>query len=126
VQVGVAYKEDLDRVRRVLMDVADRNPMCLEEPEPLYIFTGFGDSSLNIQFSVWALRENFLQLKNSIQEEIKRAFDEQNIEIPFPHLSLYTGEVTKPFPVRLVETQAAAQPQAAIGDSCGGRLGAQT
>ena len=37
--------------------MADRNPLCLEEPEPLYIFSGFGDSALNLQFSVWATRD---------------------------------------------------------------------
>ena len=74
-QIGVAYKEDIARVRETLADVADRNPLCLEEPPPLYIFQGFGDSALNMQFSVWATRENFLELKNTIHEEIKAAFD---------------------------------------------------
>ncbi len=101
--VGIAYKEDINRVRDILMQVADLNPLCLEEPRPLFIFQGFGDSSLNLQFSVWAKRENFLDLKNSIQVEIKQAFDEAGIEIPFPHRSLYTGSVTEPFPVVVVE-----------------------
>jgi small-conductance mechanosensitive channel len=100
-QLGVAYKEDIKQVREVLMQVADENPLCLDEPGPLFIFTGFGDSALEIQFSVWAKRENFLNLRNNITEEIKRAFDQAGIEIPFPHLSIYTGEVTKPFPVRI-------------------------
>ncbi|MFB6279261.1 MAG: mechanosensitive ion channel family protein [Salinibacter sp.] len=99
-QVGVAYKEDLHKVREVLMEVADRNPLCLEEPAPLIIFQGFGDSSINHQFSVWAKTENFLDLRNSIPIEIKEAFDEHGIEIPFPHRTLYTGSETTPFPVR--------------------------
>ncbi len=98
--MGVAYKEDLKKVRAILEEIADKNPLCLEEPKPRYIFQGFGNSSLDIQFSVWAKRENFLDLKNSIYEEIKTAFDEQDIEIPFPHLSLYTGSVTEPFPIQ--------------------------
>ncbi len=104
--VGVAYREDIDRVREVLMEVADQNPLCLEEPKPLFIFQGFGDSALNIQFSVWAKRENFLEMKNSIQIEIKQAFDAENIEIPFPHRSLYAGSLTEPFPVRVVDGEA--------------------
>lgn len=100
VLVGVAYKEDLKKVRAILDEVADKNPLSLEEPKPRYMFQGFGDSSLNIQYSVWAKRENFLDLKNSIYEEIKIAFDEQGVEIPFPHLTLYTGSVTEPFPIK--------------------------
>ncbi len=106
IQIGVAYKEDITRVREALGEVADKNPLCLEEPPPLYIFQGFGESSLNMQFSVWAKRENFLDLRNTIHDEIKRAFDASGIEIPFPHRTLYTGAVTDPFPVRIVGAQA--------------------
>jgi len=99
-QVGVAYKEDLREVRKVLREVANRNPLCLQEPAPLILFQGYGDSSINHQFSVWAKTENFLELRNSIPVEIKEAFDEHGIEIPFPHRTLYTGSETDPFPVR--------------------------
>jgi len=103
IKVGVAYREDIGRVRDELMRIAAQNPLCLDEPEPLFIFLGFGDSSLDIQFSVWTARENFLALKNSIQEEIKVGFDAAGIEIPFPHRSLYAGSETEPFPVRVVD-----------------------
>jgi small-conductance mechanosensitive channel len=101
-QLGVAYREDIATVRDLLLSVADQNPLCLEEPKPLFIFQGFGDSSIDIQFSVWVKREEYLTLKNTIQEQIKVAFDEAGIEIPFPHRSLYAGSVTQPFPVRIV------------------------
>lgn len=101
-QVGVAYKEDVERVREVLMEVADRNPLCLEEPGPLILFQGFGESSIDHQFSVWAKTENYIELRNQIPAEIKAAFDEHGIEIPFPHRSLYTGSVTDPLPIQLI------------------------
>ncbi len=76
--------------------------MCLEEPKPVFIFQGFGNSSLDIQFSVWAKKENFLDLRNSIFLGVKEAFDEAGIEIPIPHTTLYTGATTGPFPVSIV------------------------
>lgn len=97
--VGVAYKEDLERVSEVLFEVADKNPLCLEDPKPLFIFQGFGDSSLNIQFSVWTKKEHFLELRNTIFLGVKKAFDRENIEIPFPHRTIYTGSVTDPYPI---------------------------
>ena len=109
-QVGVAYKEDLREVREVLMKVADRNPLCLEEPAPLIIFQGYGDSSINHQFSVWAKTEHFLDLRNSIPVEIKEAFDEHDIEIPFPHRTLYTGSETSPFPVQQAPDEPESPP----------------
>jgi len=101
-KVGVAYKEDIGKVRRVLLSVADKNPLCLEEPKPRFYFLGFGDSSLDLQFSVWVKKENFLDLRTSMHEEIKAAFDREGIEIPFPHLSIYTGSVTEPMPIAII------------------------
>ncbi len=101
--LGVAYKESLPRVRELLAGVAERNPLCLVEPAPMYIFKGFGDSALELQFSVWTMKENYLELHNSIPEEIKAAFDAAGIEIPFPHRSLYAGSASQPFPVRIVD-----------------------
>jgi small-conductance mechanosensitive channel len=102
-KIGVAYKENIQKVKDILEIVAFDNPLCLEEPKPIYIFQGFEDSSLSLQFSVWAKRENFLELKNSMYEQIKNAFDEEHIEIPFPHISLYTGKNTDPFPITITK-----------------------
>ena len=87
--LGVAYKEQIATVRQVLMDVADKNPLCLDEPAPMFLFLGFGDSALNIQFSVWSKRENFRDLRNSLQEEVKLAFDRAGIDIPFPQRTVH-------------------------------------
>lgn len=117
VTIGVAYKEDLKKVRTLLDMVAKNNPLCLEDPKPIYIFLGFGDSSIDIQYSVWAKKENFLDLKNSIHEEIKTAFDENNIEIPFPHRTIYTGSVTTPFPITSINPVAAKKTKSATAIS---------
>jgi len=103
VPVGVAYKEDIGRVRKILLDVAQKNPLCLIDPQPLVIFNGFGSSSLDMTLLAWAAKADWLNLKNSIYEEIKVRFDEEGIEIPFPHVSLYAGSVTDPMPVRMVD-----------------------
>jgi len=103
-QLGVAYKEDIAKVRELLFQLAEENPLSLEEPKPLFIFLGFGDSAINLQFSIWVKRENFLDLKNAIQEEIKTAFEHEGIEIPFPQRTLVAGG-DQPFAVRVVESQ---------------------
>lgn len=103
IKIGVAYKEDIARVRDVLMRVAENNPLCLDEPKPVVAFQNFGDSALELQFSVWATREHFTELRDRFREDIKRAFDAAGIEIPFPHLSLHAASVTEPFPLRLTK-----------------------
>ena len=106
-RIGVAYREDLEKVREVLLEVADRNLLCLDEPKPMFFLQGFGESSVDLQFSVWATRENYLELKNTIQIEIKNAFDEHGIEIPFPQRTVHAGGETKTFPVQVVQQEDA-------------------
>ncbi len=110
-KLGIAYKEDVERVRNLLTSLAANNPLCLDEPAPLFILVGFGDSSVDIQFSVWAQRENFLALKNSLYEEIKTAFDREGIEIPFPHISVYSGSATSAMPIELIQENIQNPPE---------------
>ncbi|NRQ43584.1 mechanosensitive ion channel family protein [Rheinheimera sp. YQF-2] len=99
--LGVAYKEQIATVRKILLDVADKNPLCLDEPNPMFLFLGFGDSALNIQFSVWSKRENFRDLRNSLQEEVKLAFDKADVEIPFPQRTVHFNQINN----SLLQTQ---------------------
>lgn len=101
VNVGVAYREDISRVRQVLLDVAAENPQVLMEPAPMVWFDGFGDSSIDLRLAVWAPQETFFKVRAALREGVKARFDAEDIEIPFPHRTLYTGSVTDPFPVRL-------------------------
>ena len=103
IQINVAYKEDIDKVRTVLIGIAERNPFCLDEPEPDVRFDKFGDSALEFLFAVWCVREDYLKLKNRIMQEIKEQFDAEGIEIPFPHRTLYAGSVTGPLPIHVVD-----------------------
>lgn len=103
--LSVAYKEDLGRVNQILKDIAKDSPVCLDEPEPLILFKNFGDSGIELLFAVWFEKNNYALVKNSVFQTIKKRFDEENIEIPFPHVSLYAGEETKPFPVQTSQKQ---------------------
>jgi small-conductance mechanosensitive channel len=101
-KIGVAYKEDLEQVKLVLFDAAYKNPLSLIEPKPQLQILGFGDSSIDVQFSVWGSRGNYLELKNSIQIEIHKAFNENNIEMPFPSRSLYAGSSSEPIAIKII------------------------
>ena len=106
--IGVAYKEDTDRVTSVMREVGRGmkedetfGPFMLEEPE-IFGVDNFDDSAVVIKGRIrtkpikqWEVGREFLR-------RVKQAFDEQDIEIPFPHTSLYFGEASKPFAVTTV------------------------
>ncbi len=96
INIGVSYRADLGRVHEVLSDIAERNPLCLEEPAPLFIINRFGDSAVEILFGVWFEKNDFLGLKNSIMIEIKERFDLEGIEIPYPHRTVYNRTDEQP------------------------------
>ena len=109
-QVGVGYGSDLGEALRLLREAAHAEPLILEEPKPIVIAQGFGDSSINYQFSVWTETKNYLEVRNVLQHAVKRYFDEGGIEIPFPQRTLTGGG---PIELRFVDggAPAASLPQ---------------
>lgn len=107
IKVSIAYKEDLEKVKKVLGDIVDKNPYALQDPAYAIHFDGFNSSSVDLMLRVWAQKEDFLNTLTTINMEIKKRFAEEGIEIPFPHVTLYTGDVTKPFPIAMQEKQLA-------------------
>jgi small-conductance mechanosensitive channel len=98
-RVGVGYGSDLGEALRLLRQAAQDEPLILDEPAPIVIAQGFGESSIDYQFSVWATTSNYLEVRNKLQQAVKRAFDEGGVEIPFPQRTLHGG----PLEVRLAE-----------------------
>ncbi len=111
INIGVAYRENPERVMSILREIADQNPHSMDEPEPLVLFKDFGASSLDFLFGVWTEKTGFLKLKNSIMLDIKARFDAEGIEIAFPHMTIYAGSETEPFPIS-VNRKGAAQASA--------------
>ena len=85
---GVGYSSDLARVREVLLSIARENPLVLEEPEPLFVYNSFAESSVNLTFGVWFHKDSYLEVRNSLFQSIKERFDEEGIEIPFPQRTI--------------------------------------
>jgi small conductance mechanosensitive channel len=93
--IGVAYKEDTDRVMDVLIEIAndlreDRDfaPLILDSPEMLGV-DAFGDSSVVIKFLIKTKPLKQWAVKREMLRRIKQRFDELNIEIPFPHRTVF-------------------------------------
>ena len=104
--IGVAYKEDTDKVAEVIQQVAEElraDPDFRDKIlEPIEIFgvDEFGDSAVimkarfkTVPIEQWAVGREY-------RRRLKKAFDEQGIEIPFPHRTIYWGEEIKPLELK--------------------------
>lgn len=91
IQVGIAYKENIQKSLEILNSVIKSNENVLIEPEPLVIITRFGDSSIDFEIRVWIQRSVLFEARTELIRGIKNAFAEAAIEIPFPHRTVYFG-----------------------------------
>jgi len=85
IKIGVGYGSDVAQVKKCLLEEAQRVPTCLKEPMPSVYFIEFADSALIFLTTFWvgSWTEHFsaIDLFNS---SIKKRFEQENIEIPFP------------------------------------------
>jgi small conductance mechanosensitive channel len=115
IDVGVAYKADIDQVMQVLKEVGDElkadpvfGPLMLESLEVLGV-DDFGPSQVTIKIRLKTVPLKQADVGRELRRRIKNTFDAKGIEIPYPHTSLYFGEASKPFVVEL-RTKQADQP----------------
>lgn len=98
IDVGVAYKEDVDHVMEVLKEIGEglKNDetfgSLILEPLQILGVDSFGDSSVNIRvmFTTQPLQQ--WTVGREFRRRIKNTFDAKGIEIPFPHQTIYLGE----------------------------------
>ncbi len=88
--VGVAYGSDTDRVTEILRAVLEADDDVLKDPEPLIIFTEFGDSSLNFRIYAWIPDFDIgFSMTHRLNTAINNALEEAGITIPFPQRDLH-------------------------------------
>ena len=90
VGVGVSYDSNPSHVRDVLLDIADRHGLILQDPAPVVFFTDFGDSSLDFELAVWiddATRA--LSVLSDLRFMIFNEFSKEGIAIPFPQRDVH-------------------------------------
>ncbi|MEB2775777.1 mechanosensitive ion channel family protein [Algoriphagus sp. D3-2-R+10] len=95
IECGVSYGEDLEHVEKIALESARNVSSRLESEEPTLFWTGFGDSSINFTLNIWCkFDENnldFIPVRNEAIISLKKAFDKNDIMIPFPIRTLDFG-----------------------------------
>jgi small-conductance mechanosensitive channel len=100
--VGVSYKEDPQKIKKLLLEVASDNKGILKEPKPDVLFSEFGDSSLVFNLRVWT--QEFINrpgvLKSQIYYAIFDKFAQNGVEIPFPQRDIHLKSSEAPIIVQ--------------------------
>jgi small-conductance mechanosensitive channel len=97
--LGVAYGSDLEKLQRVLLQVAAENSH-VKDPAPSVYFIGFGDSSLNFELGLWTqdMTHSPRRFRSELYFAVEKALRANEIEIPFPQrdLHLRSGQFVAP------------------------------
>ncbi len=105
-KIGVAYKENTDRVTEVMREVGENLRQDPEvgrkilEPIEIMGVDAFGESEVVIKARIKTLPIEQWAVGREYRRRLKQAFDREKIEIPFPHRTLYMGEASPPWLVK--------------------------
>lgn len=86
--VGIEYGEDIDRVKKILADIAAGNENVLKDRAVDIYVDALDSSSVNMGIRVWTDSANYWNVKWDILEKIKKEFDKNDIAIPFNQLDV--------------------------------------
>ncbi|WP_338393892.1 mechanosensitive ion channel family protein [Fulvitalea axinellae] len=95
IPVGVAYKENPETIRELLLQVADEHPDILKKPEPEVWFINYGESSLDFELVIWTETRTTVPkvLQSELYYSIFKIFKQHKVEIPFPQRDLHLVSV---------------------------------
>ncbi len=108
IEVGISYDSSVPIAETIMKEVAIAHPNCIDVrtdaqkkegiPQVEVRLTSFDDSSVTLRAYVWTNDPfNALRMHSEINKEIKRRFDEEGVEIPFPYRTVvYKNDLPKP------------------------------
>ncbi len=105
--IGVAYKEDVDKVMQVMKEVGEEFGTdeefgkMLIDPLEIFGLDKFDDSAIVIKARLKTKPGQQWAVGRAFRRRLKIAFDKENIEIPFPHTTVYWGEEINPLSLKM-------------------------
>lgn len=86
---SISYDADINKAKEVLLNVAKSNELILADPKPLIAVKEHGPNSVNLACHLWCNGVNYWDVFYYMQENVKKAFDENGISIPYGQLDIH-------------------------------------
>ena len=91
---GIGYDDDVEAATEIILEEARAHEEIMDDPDPSVRLTELGDSSVGLQSRIWIenpSRADFVKTRGEYVERVKARFDEEGIDIPYPHRTLTGG-----------------------------------
>lgn len=86
---SISYSDDIAKAKNVILSVAERNELILKDPETKVFVDSHGANSINLVAKVWCNVADYWPVYFRMQEDVKIAFDNNGISIPFNQLDVH-------------------------------------
>ncbi|MGD9637897.1 MAG: mechanosensitive ion channel family protein [Alphaproteobacteria bacterium] len=90
--VGISYDDSIDDGIKVLRDIVSKDERLLKDPEPQFMVSSLGDSSVNLQLRVWAKSSDYWNIYWDMNKLVKEKIEEAGLTIPFPQTDVHIKE----------------------------------
>lgn len=95
ISLFIDVNEDLAKIRRILFKLANEYHLVLEEPKPTVAVTAFKEISIELLFCVWCRQENFIRVRDEIQEAVCNAFIEHKVRFAIQKVQISHQDLQK-------------------------------
>ena len=85
---GVSYESDIKLAKQLMREICESSDLIMNEPKATIGVSRHDDSSVIMDMFAWCRTEDYWTVKYFLEEEVKRVFDENGIEIPYPHMDV--------------------------------------
>lgn len=92
---GIAYGDDYDHAKKVLLQLISKDERILNDPEPFVKLGELADSSVNITVRVWVKAADYWDVFFEMNEKVYKTFEQEGINIPFPQMDVHLQKVDK-------------------------------
>lgn len=89
---GIGYDDDIGKAKDIMKQVCAENPSIFAEPEPVMGVANHGESCVELDLKVWCRTDDYWDVKYYLEENVKLAFDEHGIQIPYKQVDVRIKE----------------------------------
>ena len=89
IDLSVSYKSDIDKVKKIINEVIDRQELILDDEDKFVRLRIHGESALVFTLRVWVNTPDYWTVYFDLMEQIKKEFDKNHIEIPYNQLDVH-------------------------------------
>ncbi|MCR5181199.1 MAG: mechanosensitive ion channel [Bacteroidaceae bacterium] len=90
--IGVEYGEDVDKARKVVLDIIKSDSRIKTDPAPIVWLKELNNSSVDLVIRCWVDNENYWGVLFENREKIYNRFNEEGIGFPFPQVTIHQGK----------------------------------